>query len=120
MARKPSRTRPCGPQDAAARYDKAKAFADLAELDPESADGPTRSAAVSNAVLAGIAAADSICSRRLGRHADRATRWTHGRASQYVLQHLVPATQRTFPSVVVRRVFEPVSRQLGEQLRLLA
>lgn len=68
-ARKSSRARPCGPQDATQRYDQARAFADLAELDPESDDGPTRSAAVSNAVLAGIAAADSICCRRLGRHA---------------------------------------------------
>lgn len=68
MARKSSRTRPCGPHDAAQRYDQAKAFAELAELDPESDDGPTRSAAVSNAVLAGIAAADSICCRRLGHH----------------------------------------------------
>ena len=69
MARKSSRTQPCGPQDAAQRFDQAKAFATLAALDPESDEGPTRSAAVSNAVLAGIAAADSICCRRLGRHA---------------------------------------------------
>lgn len=69
MAGKSSRTRPSRPQDADQRYDQAKAFAALAELDPESDDGPTRSAAVSNAVLAGIAAADSICCRRLGRHA---------------------------------------------------
>jgi hypothetical protein len=68
MARK-ARTRPCSPQDAAQRYDQATAFADLAGLDPEADDGPKRSAAVSNAVLAGIAAADSICCRRLGRHA---------------------------------------------------
>lgn len=67
MARKSSRTQPCSPQDAAQRFDQAKAFADLAELNPESDDGPARSAAVSNAVLAGIAAADSICCRRLGR-----------------------------------------------------
>ena len=69
MAKRSSRTRPCSPQDAAQRFDQAKAFATLAELDPESDEGPTRSAAVSNAVLAGIAAADSICCRRLGRHA---------------------------------------------------
>jgi len=69
MARKSSRTRPCGPRDAAQRYEQARAFAELAELNPESDEGPTRSAAVSNAVLAGIAAADSICCRRLGRHA---------------------------------------------------
>ncbi|MEX1005210.1 MAG: hypothetical protein WD156_07565 [Acidimicrobiia bacterium] len=69
MVRKSSRTRPCGPYDADQRHAQAKAFAELAELDPASDDGPTRSAAVSNAVLAGIAAADSICCRRLGRHA---------------------------------------------------
>lgn len=69
MAGRSSRTRPCDRQDASQRYDQARAFADLAGLDPESDDGPTRSAAISNAVLAGIAAADSICCRRLGRHA---------------------------------------------------
>jgi hypothetical protein len=69
MTRRSSRDRPCDRQDAAKRYDQAQAFADLAKLDPESDDGPTRSAAVSNAVLAGIAAADSICCLRLGRHA---------------------------------------------------
>jgi len=69
MAKRTSRTRRCDRQDAAQRYDQAKAFAELAELDPISADGPTRSAAVSNAILGGIAAADAICCRRLGRHA---------------------------------------------------
>jgi hypothetical protein len=69
MAKKTSRTRRCNPQDGAQRHHQAKAFAELAELDPFSSDGPTRSAAVSNAVLAGIAAADTICCRRLGRHA---------------------------------------------------
>ncbi|MEX2251410.1 MAG: hypothetical protein WD895_04975 [Acidimicrobiia bacterium] len=69
MAKRSSRTRPCDRHDAAQRYDQARAFGELAELDPESTDGPTRSAAVSNAVLAGIAAADSICCQRLGRHA---------------------------------------------------
>lgn len=69
MAKKPPRVRPCDRQDAARRYAQAKAFAELAELHPESDDGPARSAAVSNAVLAGVAAADTICCRRLGRHA---------------------------------------------------
>jgi hypothetical protein len=68
MAKRTSRSRPCDRQDATQRYDQAKAFAEVAELDPFSADGPTRSAAVSNAVLAGIATADAICCRRLGRH----------------------------------------------------
>lgn len=68
MAKSGSRTRRCDRKDAAQRHDQARAFADLAELDPLSADGPTRSAAVSNSVLAGIAAADAICCRRLGRH----------------------------------------------------
>lgn len=69
MAKKRSRTRRCDPQDKVQRHQQAKAFADLAELDPLASDGPTRSAAVSNAVLAGIAAADAICCRRLGQHA---------------------------------------------------
>jgi hypothetical protein len=68
MAGKSTRTRRCNRQDAAQRHDQAKAFAEVAELDPLSADGPTRSAAVSNAILSGIAAADAICCRRLGRH----------------------------------------------------
>lgn len=69
MAKPTSRTRRCDHQYATQRYDKAKAFAELAELDPYASKGPTRSAAVSNAVLAGIAAADTICCKRLGRHA---------------------------------------------------
>lgn len=68
MAKRTSRTRPCDRQDAKQRHDQAKAFAEVAELDPLSDDGPTRSAAESNAVLAGIAAGDAICCRRLGRH----------------------------------------------------
>lgn len=69
MVRRHARSRPCSSRDAAQRYAQARAFAQLAELDPESDDGPARSAAVSNAVLAGIAAADSICCRRLGLNA---------------------------------------------------
>lgn len=45
---------------------QADAFALTAGLDPSSTDGPTRSVAVSNAVLAGVAAADVICCRSLG------------------------------------------------------
>jgi len=67
MPTQPTRTRRCGRPDAERRYRQALAFAALAELDPLSTDGPTRSAAVSNAVLAGIAAADAICCRTLGR-----------------------------------------------------
>lgn len=69
MPKRIARNRPCDRHYAGQRYEHAKAFAALAELHPDSGDGPTRSAAVSNAVLAGIAAADSICCRRLGRHA---------------------------------------------------
>ena len=68
-ARRPPRSRRCTPAHAAQRHAHARAFAAVAALDPSSDDGPTRSAAVSNAVLAGIAAADAICCRRLGRHA---------------------------------------------------
>ena len=52
-----SRGVPCGEASAVARLEKAEAFAVHAELDPLSADGAARSAAASNAVLAGIAAA---------------------------------------------------------------
>ena len=58
-------TRVCDKSYGDARYDKAVAFAELALLDPFSGEGPTRSAAVSNAVLAGIAAADAICCNEL-------------------------------------------------------
>jgi hypothetical protein len=68
MARKHSRTRACTREDAAQRLAQAQAFADLAEMDPYSSDGPTRSAAVSNAVLAASAASDAVCCKRLGRH----------------------------------------------------
>ncbi len=68
MAKRSSRTRRCDRQDAAQRYAQAEAFAEVAKLDPLSADGPTRSAAVSNSVLAGIAGADAMCCRRLGHH----------------------------------------------------
>ena len=69
MAKRTTRSRRCDRQAAAQRYDQAKAFAEMAELDPLSSEGPRRPAAVSNAVLAGIAAADAICCRRLGRRA---------------------------------------------------
>ena len=49
-------------------------FAALATLDPFSNHGATRSAAVSNAVLAGIAASDVICCRLLGM---RSASWDH-------------------------------------------
>ena len=67
MRRGGARRVPCGRAFADTRLKQAEAFALVADLDPLSADGPLRSVAVSNAVLAGIAAVDSICCRFLGQ-----------------------------------------------------
>lgn len=66
MVRSAMRRVSCDPAFAVARLEQADAFALAAGLHPLSQDGPTRSVAVSNAVLAGIAAADVICCRSLG------------------------------------------------------
>lgn len=76
MTRGAGRRAACDDAFGDARLKQAEAFALSAGLDPLSDDGPTRSVAVSNAVLAGIAAADSISCRTLrqrsasGNHAD--------------------------------------------------
>lgn len=66
MTRGRGRTADCGRSEADARLAQAGAFAVNAELDPLSADAAQRSVAVSNAVLAGIAAADAICCHTMG------------------------------------------------------
>lgn len=58
--------RPCNRVIAESRLAQAEVFALYAEIDPLTEEGAGRSAAVSNAVLAGIAASDSICCRSLG------------------------------------------------------
>lgn len=63
MTKKRGRTKACGRPEAGQRLAQAKAFADLAALDPYSSHGPTRSAAVSNAVMAANAASDAILLR---------------------------------------------------------
>jgi len=68
MIRRAGRTRPCSGQTAEKRLAQADAFATLATMDIEAPEGPVRSAAVSNAVLAAIAAVDTLCCRRLGRY----------------------------------------------------
>lgn len=55
--------RPCAAQEARARLEKAQSFFEVAEAASGSNDDP----ATSNAVLAGIAAADAVCCHRLGR-----------------------------------------------------
>lgn len=67
MTRARERIVPCDGSYAPTRFRKAEAFALTAELDPISTEGPQRSVAVSNAVLAGIAAADVICCRTVGK-----------------------------------------------------
>ena len=86
MRRGAARRAVCDKAFGDARLIQAEAFALAADLDPLSQDGPTRSVAVSNSVLAGIAAADAICCRNLrqrsasGNHADavRLLRQTDG------------------------------------------
>jgi uncharacterized membrane protein YccC len=68
VSRRTGREKTCSDATAYARMRQAEAFAVLARLYPNSDNGPARSAAVSNAVLAAIAAADAICCKRLGRH----------------------------------------------------
>ena len=70
MIAKNARTRGCSPQNAASDTTKAKPSPTWPDwIQNPTTDRHTWSAAVSKAVLAGIAAADSICCRRLGRHA---------------------------------------------------
>jgi hypothetical protein len=49
---------------------QSQKFADHAEFEPDSKDGAARSVAVSNAVLAGIAAVEALCGKRLGRRSN--------------------------------------------------
>ena len=67
MTRGSGRTVPCDNAYATGRLEKAHAFALAAELDPLSESGPQRSVAVSNAVMAGVAASDVICCIALAR-----------------------------------------------------
>lgn len=69
-----TRTKECDRAFASARLEHAFSFAEHATLDPYAEHGPTRSAAVSNAVLAGIAASDTICCSVLGK---RSASWDH-------------------------------------------
>lgn len=63
-----SRTNPCNKSVAKARLKSALAFAQAADLFAQSSDENERSVCVSNAVSAGIAAADVICCCRLGEY----------------------------------------------------
>jgi hypothetical protein len=64
--RRPDRTQRCGKAEAEVRLNDARAQLLIAEL-PGGAGTPTeRKAAVSSAVLAGIAASDAVCCHRLG------------------------------------------------------
>jgi hypothetical protein len=64
--RKPGRTQPCRKADAQARSRDSRAQLLLAELPGGQSAPEERKAAVSSAVLAGIAAADAACCHSLG------------------------------------------------------
>jgi hypothetical protein len=63
------KTRACSPAEAGKRLSAARKFLEAAEAFVDDRDPDGRRVAVSNAVLAGIAAADAICCARLGKHA---------------------------------------------------
>ncbi|HET6506790.1 MAG TPA: hypothetical protein VFG42_08370 [Baekduia sp.] len=82
MARQ-GRTQRCGQAEARTRLQDARAHLDLADLHGPTSDAAARKAAISAAVLAGIAAADAVCCAALGErsrsqnHRD-ATELVHG------------------------------------------
>ena len=68
MTRGGPRRRPCDGRDVASRVREAETFAAHAEIHPLSEIPEDRSIAVSNAVMAGVAASDAICCKALGEH----------------------------------------------------
>ena len=66
MPRRPSRIQGCGEAEAKVRLRDARAQLQLAELAGGASAPEERKAAVSSAVLAGIAACDAACCHRLG------------------------------------------------------
>ena len=68
MTRGVPRRRPCDGRDVASRVREAETFAAHAEIHPFSDIPEDRSTAVSNAVMAGVAASDAICCKALGEH----------------------------------------------------
>ena len=66
MVAKVGATSRCGPEQAKNRLDVARQYQELAHLKAKEKIGAARNVAVGNAVLAGIAAADSICCWHLG------------------------------------------------------
>ena len=63
------KTRECAPREAFGRLSAARKFLEAAEFYVGDEDPDGRRVAVSNAVLAGVAASDAMCCARLGRHA---------------------------------------------------
>ncbi|MGH8998749.1 MAG: hypothetical protein ACRDY7_05095 [Acidimicrobiia bacterium] len=63
-----TRQAPCGPAEAARKARLARAYLDLAEQAAEQDGDEARNVAAGNAVLAAIAASDTLTCLRLGRH----------------------------------------------------
>lgn len=66
MKRSIGRTQNCGIQDARTRLRQAEMYLEVARIALSEDSGPYATVAVGNAVLAGIAAADSICCAAAG------------------------------------------------------
>jgi hypothetical protein len=69
VSRRQPRTQPCGEPQARQRLAHAKSFLEVADLAADVSDPSLEygSVAASVAILAGIAAADAVCCRELGR-----------------------------------------------------
>lgn len=63
------KTRSCAAGESRKRLSAARKFLEVADLYVDDVDPEGRRVAASNAVLAGIAAADAMCCARLGKHA---------------------------------------------------
>lgn len=81
--RQPSRTQRCGREEARARLRDARAHLQVAELANPTSLPEEIKAAISSAVLAGIAAADAACCQALG---ERARGQDHREATSLVEQ----------------------------------
>lgn len=81
--RQPSRTQRCGPEEARSRLRDARAHLQIAELASRTSAPEEIKAAISSAVLAGIAAADAACCQALG---ERSRGQDHLEAVRFVKQ----------------------------------
>lgn len=86
MARGGDKSAPCGTAEAKTRLEGAQVHYEMAELAASEGATENHKAAISNAVLAGIAASDAACCKALGR----VSRSDDHRAAQLLLARVTP------------------------------